>query len=90
MVGSAAMCLAIVFSCISGPVMWWRRRPSRSGSVGAPRGRMPLRTTPLLAVALVALGVFLPVFGLSVLAVLLLDHLVVRRVPALAGWFDAA
>jgi uncharacterized iron-regulated membrane protein len=51
---------------------------------------MPLRTTPLLMVALVALGIFLPVFGLSVLAVLLLDHLVVRRVPALSGWFDAA
>ena len=32
---------------------------------------------------------FLPLFGLSVLAVLALDQLVVRRVPALAAWFDA-
>ncbi|WP_107772830.1 PepSY-associated TM helix domain-containing protein [Nocardioides sediminis] len=90
MVGTTLMCLAIIASCVTGPLMWWRRRPTRSGSVGAPRGRMPLRTTPLLVVALVALGVFLPLFGLSVLAILALDQLVVRRVPALAGWFDAA
>jgi uncharacterized iron-regulated membrane protein len=83
------MCLAIVFSCVSGPLMWWRRRPTRSGSVGAPRGRMPLRTSPSLVTGLVLLGVLLPLFGLSVLLVLLLDQLVVRRVPALAGWFGA-
>jgi uncharacterized iron-regulated membrane protein len=90
MVGTTLMCLAIVFSCVTGPLMWWRRRPSRSGSMGAPRGRMPLRASPLLLVGLVALGILLPLFGLSVLAILLLDQLVVRRVPALAGWFDAA
>ena len=46
------------------------------------------RTSPLLVVGLVALGVLLPLFGVSLLLVLLLDQLVVRRVPALAGWFD--
>jgi uncharacterized iron-regulated membrane protein len=90
MVGTTLMCLAIIVSCVTGPLMWWRRRPARSGSVGAPRGRLPLRTTPLLAAGVVALGILLPVFGISVLVVLLLDHLVVRRVPALAGWFDTA
>ena len=36
------------------------------------------------------LGVFLPLFGISLVVVLLLDQLVLRRVPALAGWFDTA
>ena len=36
---------------------------------------------------LVALGVFLPYFGLSLLVALALDRLVLRRVPALASWF---
>ena len=90
MAGTTVMCLAIIFSCVTGPLMWWRRRPSRSGSMGAPRGRMPLRASPLLVAGLVALGVLLPLFGLSVLVVLLLDRLVVRRVPGLAAWFDAA
>jgi uncharacterized iron-regulated membrane protein len=39
---------------------------------------------------MVALGLFLPLFGISLLAVLLLDQLVLRRVPALSRWFDTA
>lgn len=88
--GAALMCAAVIFMCVTGPLMWWRRRPQGAGRMGAPRGRMPLRTTPLLAVLLVALGVLLPLFGLSLLVVLLLDQLVLRRVPALSRWFDAA
>jgi uncharacterized iron-regulated membrane protein len=49
---------------------------------------MPIKGTPVLAVGLIALGVFLPLFGLSLLLVLLVDQLVLRRVPRLAGWFD--
>jgi uncharacterized iron-regulated membrane protein len=48
---------------------------------------MPLRATPALVVGIVALGVFLPLFGASLLAVLLLDQLVLRRVPALGRFF---
>jgi len=86
MIGSAAMCLLVLFVCVSGPLMWWRRRP-KDGTLGAPRARMPLRTTPLLVVALVALGVFLPLFGASLVLVLLADRLLLRRVPALSRWF---
>jgi uncharacterized iron-regulated membrane protein len=90
---SALFCVAAIFMCVTGPLMWWRRRPRRGGrgamsSLGAPRGRLPVRSTPLLAMALVALGVFLPLFGLSLVAVLLLDQLVLRRVPPLGAWFD--
>jgi uncharacterized iron-regulated membrane protein len=85
--GSALMCLAVVFMCITGPLMWWRRRPKGADRIGAPRGRMPLRTTPALVLLLVGLGVFLPYFGLSLLVVLVLDQLVLRRVPALGTWF---
>jgi uncharacterized iron-regulated membrane protein len=42
----------------------------------------------VLLAGLVALGVFLPVFGVSLVVVLLLDQVVLRRVPALGGWFD--
>ena len=85
--GSASMCLAVMFMCVTGPLMWWRRRPRGAARIGAPRGRMPLRATPLLLVALVALGVFLPFFGITLLAALLVDQLVLRRVPALSHWF---
>lgn len=86
--GAALMCVAVIFMCVTGPLMWWRRRPRGATRLGAPRGRMPLRTSPLLVVGIVGLGVFLPMFGLSLLVVLLLDQLVLRRVPALVGFFD--
>lgn len=86
--GAALMCVAVMAMCVTGPLMWWRRRPSGAGRLGAPRGRMPLRATPLLIVLLGALGALLPLFGISLVAVLVLDQLVLRRVPSLAGWFD--
>ncbi|MGL5827140.1 MAG: PepSY-associated TM helix domain-containing protein [Nocardioides sp.] len=84
------MCATVIFSCITGPMMWWRRRPKKGGSIGAPRGRMPIKSSPMLIVALVALGIFLPFFGLSLVALLLIDQLILRRIGRLAGWFDAA
>jgi uncharacterized iron-regulated membrane protein len=32
--------------------------------------------------------VFLPLFGLSLVLVLLLDQLLLRRIPRLTGWFN--
>lgn len=90
MVLTAAFCLAVVVMCVTGPVMWWRRRPRGQGRVGAPRGRLPVRTTPLLAVGLVVLGVTLPLFGASLVVILLLDRFVLRRLPATRQFFDVA
>lgn len=87
--GAAFICLAVIASCMTGPLMWWRRRPSGSG-VGAPRGRLPLRTKPLLLTATILLGVFLPAFGVSLLLVLAVDHLLVRRVPAFSAFFNVS
>ncbi|WP_433003405.1 PepSY-associated TM helix domain-containing protein [Kribbella sp. CA-294648] len=84
---TAVFCAGVVFMAVSGPLMWWRRRPS-GPAVGAPRGRLPLRATPVLAVLVVALAVFLPLFGITLAAVLLLDLLVLRRVPRLRAWFN--
>ncbi len=83
------MCSAVIFSCISGPLMWWRRRPKNASSMGAPRGRMPIKGSPMLVVGLVALAFFLPLFGISLVLVLLFDQLVLRQIPQLTNWFDA-
>lgn len=78
LVWTTAFCLGVIFLCVSGPLMWWKRRPS-GGGLAAPRGRMPIRTSRWLAVGLVALGVLMPLFGLSLLLVLAFDALLVRR-----------
>ena len=79
--------LAVLFLCISGPLMWWRRRPT-GGGVAAPRGKMPWKATPWLIAAGVALAIFFPLFGASLLLVLAFDQLVLTRVPRLARTFN--
>ncbi|WP_327634582.1 PepSY domain-containing protein [Kribbella sp. NBC_00482] len=86
---TTVFCLGVIFMCVSGPLMWWRRRP-KGNSLGAPRGRLPLRATPALAVLVTALAIFLPLFGLTLAAALLLDQLALRRIPRLGTWFNTA
>lgn len=85
---SALMCAVIIASCVTGALMWWRRR-RRGADLDAPRGRMPIAGSPWLLAGLVVLGVLLPFFGVTLLAVLVFDQLVVRRVPALTRWLGA-
>ena len=80
--GSTAFCLAVLFLCASAPVMWWRRRKGQKG-IAAPKGRMPVNSSWGLAAVLAVLAVALPVFGISLVIILLIDALVIRRVPAL-------
>lgn len=66
-------CLALIGLCISGTVMWWRRRPE--GSLGAPRkveGRSPLVILAIMGIFAVAL----PMVGLSLIIVLVADFAV--------------
>ncbi|MGE0348216.1 PepSY-associated TM helix domain-containing protein [Hydrogenophaga sp.] len=76
-------CLAIVFLCVSGVVMWWKRRPRGSARLAAP----PLpRDLPLWkggALVMCAVALAFPLTGAVLLAVLVLDGLVVSRLPAL-------
>ena len=75
-----AALVAILLS-VTGAVMWWQRRPKGSGVIGAPE--MPPHIqhwrTPLIIVAV--LGLILPLVGLSLSAVLLLDYFVLNRLP---------
>lgn len=69
--------------------MWWHRRPT-GGRVGrpVPRGRLRRagRPTALVAVALaVAIGWFAPLFGISLLAFLVIDVVLGRRRQAASG-----
>lgn len=61
----------LLLLCVSGIVMWWRRRPG--GSLGIPAPRVAaFRISWPLGIAIVSLGVLLPLFGASVLILCLL------------------
>ncbi|MDX1888698.1 PepSY domain-containing protein [Mycolicibacterium sp. 050158] len=79
----ALTAIGLITIVVRGYVMWWQRRPTR-GSAWA-MGRPPLRgalrkLSPgvliLLAVGTIAVGWFLPLFGLSLLAFLVADVVV--------------
>ncbi|KMK68684.1 PepSY domain-containing protein [Puniceibacterium sp. IMCC21224] len=76
-------CLSVIFVSLSGAVMWWMRRPSGAARLAAPP--MP-RDMPLWQGAvLVGLAVSLafPLAGLTLLAMLVLDVLILPRIPAM-------
>ncbi|WP_424985533.1 PepSY-associated TM helix domain-containing protein [Microbulbifer sp. S227A] len=76
-------CLSVIFVAISGAVMWWMRRPAGAGRLAAPP--MP-RDVPLWQGAVLvglAISLAFPLAGLTLLAVLALDVLVLSRIPAL-------
>jgi uncharacterized iron-regulated membrane protein len=89
MIATTLFCLAVIFMCVTGPIMWWTRRGTASGTA-APRAKLPVWGSRVLLVSMAALGVFLPMFGLSLLIVLALDQLLIRRVPRLRRFFRTA
>ncbi|MEV4839337.1 PepSY domain-containing protein [Nonomuraea sp. NPDC049486] len=75
-------CLALITLVVSGAWMWWKRRPK--GRMGAPARLMDRRAAYGVTAIMVVLGVLFPLAGVTMLAVLLLDRLVLRRIPRLA------
>lgn len=76
-------CLAVIFMSVSGVVMWWKRRPAKARRLAAPP--MP-RDIPLWHGAVfvgLAVSLAFPLAGLTLLAVLAIDLLVLSRIPAL-------
>lgn len=76
-------CAAIVLLCVSGVVMWWKRRPARRWRIGAPPVPRDLPLWKGGAVVMCGVALAFPLSGAVLLAVLLLDWLVVSRLPAL-------
>jgi uncharacterized iron-regulated membrane protein len=69
--------LGLMTLCTSAVVMWWRRRPL--GVLGAPPALHDARYPRALITLLVVLGIFLPLLGLSMLLVWLVERTVLTR-----------
>ena len=87
-VASTAFSVGVLFLCVTAPIMWWRRRKSGQG-LAAPRGSLTFREHPWLIAGLVVLGVALPLFGLSLIVILLLDKFVIRQIKPLREFFNS-
>ena len=76
-------CLSMIFLPLSGLVMWWKRRPVGAYRIAAPPRPRDLPFWKSAATVVVVLGVLFPLAGMVMLAIVVLDWLVVRHVPAL-------
>jgi uncharacterized iron-regulated membrane protein len=71
--------LGLLLMAASSVVLWWRRRVP--GTLGAPRAGPARPRTPYWLVGTIAvLGVVLPLLGLSMIAVLIAERWVLRRI----------
>ena len=76
--------LLLVLLAISGAILWWRRRPI--GLLGAPIPLRRPRRGAILIAAIAGLGLYLPMFGITLLAVLVVERLVLRRLTPIRIW----
>lgn len=78
-------CLTIVTLVVTGTWMWWKRRPR--GRAGAPARATDRRTAYGVMGIMAVLGLLFPLAGVTMAAVLLVDWLALRRIPALRRVF---
>ena len=66
--------LGVVLLSVTGAMMWWRRRPK--GHVGTPPMPADKRLATGVVLLILALGLFLPMAGVTLLAALIVDGMV--------------
>ncbi len=76
--------MGLILLCVSSVVMWWRRR--ERGSLGAPDPAASPRFSRGLVILVALFGTYLPLFGASLIAVLVLEWTLLRRIPRIRDW----
>jgi len=74
----------LILMSVSSVIMWWRRRPQ--GVLGAPDPTPNSKVSFGLGVLILLFGVYLPLFGISMIAVKIIEKLILRRIPAVRDW----
>jgi uncharacterized iron-regulated membrane protein len=76
--------IGLVLLSVSGVMMWWKRKPA--DVLGAPPARNGAAPAIGFFALLVAFGIYLPLLGLSLIVVLMIERLVLRRLPGTRRW----
>jgi uncharacterized iron-regulated membrane protein len=69
---------------VSGLVMWWKRKPE--AVLGAPAPVRRVRFSAALVALLIALGLYFPLLGGSMIVVGLAERFILRRIPTTRHW----
>jgi len=74
----------LVMLSVSSVVMWWRRRPD--GVLGAPKRNTPPQFRYWLATLIALMALLLPLFGASLVVILLVERFILRRMAGTRRW----
>jgi len=81
-------CLSVVFLCVSGVVMWWMRRPKGAAlRIIAPKTPENMPHWRGAMILMLFLSLAFPLAGVTLLTVLALDYVLVKRIPVLRKAF---
>ncbi len=80
----AVTTLGLLLLSVSGVILWWRRRDQ--GVLGAPKPRLNPRVSWGLISIILLIGICLPLFAASLAFVLLLEWLLLSRIPRVRNW----
>jgi len=72
-------CLSIIFFCITGVMMWWKRRPKSAGRLVAPPMPAELPLWKNAVCLMLFLSLAFPLVGVTLLVVLTLDIFVLQK-----------
>lgn len=75
------VCIGLIFVIISSFVMWKKRKPK--GRSGAPAKPKDKKVTRIVFFIMLALGVLMPLVGISIIVIYLLDRFVIPRIKPL-------
>ncbi len=83
---ATAACVGVLLSVATGLVMWWKRRPAGGSGLPGPaddatRAETPKKAMIAVTAVAVALGIVFPVFGLSLLVVVVAEGILTARRP---------
>lgn len=78
---NAVFCLSVILMAASGLVMWWKRRPNGAVRLAAPPLTVEMPVWKGAVVIGLALSMAFPLVGLTLLAVMAVDLLVMPLLP---------
>ncbi len=80
-------CMGLIVIAVSSYFMWRKRKPQ--GKLGVPGKSIPRKIQVGVLLIMLLFGALMPLVGLSIVVILILDLLVIRRIRRLQSWFSA-
>ncbi|NLP49745.1 PepSY domain-containing protein [Bacillus sp. RO1] len=78
------LCIGLIGMMVSSLIMWRKRKPENS--LGAPGRHVDIKIKRAVTIIMLVLGLVMPLVGISIIVVLILDKLVFVRIKRLKAW----